>query len=852
MPVSFGMGISFVMKESVFESIMKIPELLAPAGNMEAFYAAAANGADAIYVGGSNYSARAQAGNFTDEEMAAAISYAHFHNVKVYCAVNTLISDSEMPAVLDYIRYLYETGIDAVIVQDYGLLCAVRRLLPQLDVNASTQMTAHNLDSVSFLEKQGIKRVILSRELSCEDIERISSASACETEVFVHGALCVCYSGQCLMSSMIGGRSGNRGRCAQPCRLPYTLLDEKGREVPVKSGEYLLSPKDLFGITAIDELLETGVDSLKIEGRMKRPEYVAVVTDNYRRLLDARAAENNGFDEEASLAELKQIFNRDHAAGYLLGNLGGELCSGKKPNNRGVFLGRVENCINGRLTLRLDMPIHSGDGLEIWVTKGGRSGFLAEDLRQKGKPVDSALAGELIELNFSGKAFRGDRVFKTNDSLLMQKALCSFREEKVQPLSMQLIAHLGENPVLKAWDTEDNEALFADNEYIIAEAIKRPADAEYIRGQLSRLGGSGFYLDELQLDIDENIMLPASVLNNLRRQCTEQVRAKRLAKGKRSCINKAAFERNKKELLAKASASKSKANPKLAAWVENEAQALQSAQNGADIIYYEENIFSRKAAATDYAVLKKRLKGYGAKLYPVLPQIYLDSEKPYWQKQIALWSEAGIEGVRCDSLGAVELAKECGFSGMLCGGMGLNVFNSFSACCFADAGLKSLQLSSELSVPQLANLRFNGEKEVVVHGAAQLMVSQYCLLGGAAGGRTSEKQCSRPCELNNAYMLQDKKGYSFPIRCDRFCRMHLFNARELCMLSDIEALKKAGINIFTLDLRLYDKTRAGEITSLYQRALAGGEPEILMQEIEKLKNSGFTKGHFYRGVCDGQ
>lgn len=831
---------------------MKIPELLAPAGNMEAFYAAVANGADAIYVGGSNYSARAQAGNFSDEEIAAAISYAHFHNVKVYCAVNTLISDSEMPAVLDYIKYLYEIGIDAVIVQDYGLLCAVRKLLPQLDVNASTQMTAHNLDSVSFLEKQGIKRVILSRELSCEDIKAISDNAACETEVFVHGALCVCYSGQCLMSSMIGGRSGNRGRCAQPCRLPYALLDEKGREIPVKSGEYLLSPKDLFGITAIDELLKTGVDSLKIEGRMKRPEYVAVVTDNYRRLLDAKAGANEAFDNEAALGELKQIFNRDHAAGYLLGNLGGELCSGKKPNNRGVFLGRVESCANGRLTLRLDMPLNSGDGLEIWVTKGGRTGFIAEDLRQKGKPVENAAAGELVELNFSGKAFRGDRVFKTNDSLLMQKALMSFREEKVQPLSMRLIARLGENPMLKAWDEEGNEATFSDVDYVVAAAIKRSADAEYIKGQLSRLGGSGFYLKELQLDIAENIMLPASVLNNLRRQCAEQVKAQRERKNKRATVKQSAFEKQKKELLGKAAGKKPQITTKLAAWVENEKQAVAAAQNGADIIYYEDNIFNRKASATDYAVLKKRLQAYGAKLCPVLPQIYLNSEKKYWLRQLSIWQEAGIEGLRCDSLGAIELARESGFFGKLCGGLGLNVFNSLSAERFGEAGLSSLLLSSELSIPQLAAISFNGEKEALVHGASQLMVSQYCLLGGAVGGRTGKQNCSSPCEKLNSYSLQDKKGYAFPIRCDRFCRMHLFNARELCMLSDIEPLQRAGINIFTLDLRLYDAAKAGAVTSLYHGALQGGDTEKLMSELSALGGPGYTKGHFYRGVCDGQ
>ena len=269
-------------------------ELLAPAGNFEALKAAVEAGADAVYLAGSNFGARAYAGNFSPEELTKAVRFAHLRGVAVHVTVNTIVADSELDSLAEYLSFLNEVGVDAILVQDLGVAALAKRVAPKLILHASTQMTVHSLEGVQFLENMGFSRVVLAREMTLPEIEYICANSEAEIEIFMHGALCVCYSGQCLMSSMIGARSGNRGRCAQPCRLPYELIDENGTDLlEGKAGTYLLSPKDLNTLELLPKLIAAGVDSLKIEGRMKRPEYVAVVVETYRAALDGFIINND-------------------------------------------------------------------------------------------------------------------------------------------------------------------------------------------------------------------------------------------------------------------------------------------------------------------------------------------------------------------------------------------------------------------------------------------------------------------------------------------------------------------------------------------------------------------------------
>lgn len=325
------------MKKYLEMIFVQIPEILAPAGDFQSLIAAVENGADAVYLGGKAFNARAFAGNFDDEEMAKAIEYAHLRNVKIYVTVNILIDNSELKDALSYIKTLYDLGVDGLIVQDLGLSFLISRVLPNFPLHGSTQMTIHNREGAEFLAKMGFKRVVLARETSLEDISLINQDPIIELEIFGHGALCICYSGQCLMSSLIGGRSGNRGRCAQPCRMTYTLVDEKGKNAAEEGiGEHLLSPRDLNALELLPEICRTGVSSLKFEGRMKRPEYVATVIRIYREALDRYKKNPESFSVWAEeQKELAQIFNRDFTTGYLLNNPGRDLMSYKRPNNRG-------------------------------------------------------------------------------------------------------------------------------------------------------------------------------------------------------------------------------------------------------------------------------------------------------------------------------------------------------------------------------------------------------------------------------------------------------------------------------------------------------------------------------------
>ncbi|MFA7467967.1 MAG: peptidase U32 family protein, partial [Desulfotomaculaceae bacterium] len=352
---------------------MKRPELLAPAGGRDALVAAVQNGADAVYLGGRQFNARRGADNFDIKELAEVIEYAHMRGVKVYVTVNILLADTELREAIRFLHAIYNAGADAAIVQDVGLIRLARLVVPELELHASTQMTAHNLPGVEFLRDAGLKRVVLAREMNLDSVRHIRERAGVQLETFVHGALCICYSGQCLMSSMIGGRSGNRGRCAQPCRLEYRLVDKDGKPVADAGqwGEYLLSPKDLNLSDYIPRLMAAGIDSFKIEGRMRRPEYVATVIRIYRELID-RALDGGDFavtGEET--VDLAQIFNRGFSTGYFFGNPGQNLMSYKRPNNRGVLLGRVKhyNQRVGRVEIELEAPLATGDGIEVWVTR---------------------------------------------------------------------------------------------------------------------------------------------------------------------------------------------------------------------------------------------------------------------------------------------------------------------------------------------------------------------------------------------------------------------------------------------------------------------------------------------------
>ncbi|HWI54683.1 MAG TPA: U32 family peptidase, partial [Desulfobacteria bacterium] len=515
---------------------MKIPELLAPVGSKDALKAAVQNGADAIYLGGKMFSARQYADNFDRDDLREAFEYAHVRGVKVYVTANTLLHDREFFDAVDYLKFLYEAGADAIIVQDMGVLSVAEKLFPELPLHASTQMTIHNSPGVEVLKNHNFTRIVPARELSLREIAEIKKKTGLEIEVFVHGALCVSYSGQCLMSSMIGGRSGNRGRCAQPCRMEYALVDKNGRALvsPAEVGSHLLSPMDLNMIKHIPELVEAGVDSLKIEGRMKRPEYVATVTRIYRDALDRFKSSPESYSvDEKSLKNLTQIFNRGFTTGYFFGKQGGDMMSFKRPNNRGLRLGRVTNTNRAErmVEVMLEDTLRRGDGIEFWVTEGGRRGIIANRIIRDGRPVELALAGEKVWIDAEGKIRPGDRIFKTHDVELISRAEVSYtspKEIKKIPLYFEINARLNSPFSISVTDSEKN-SFTAVSEFLGQEALKKPLTLESLHEQTDRLGNTPYSIGQMEAVIDEGVMIPASVINETRRNALEglsELRAK--------------------------------------------------------------------------------------------------------------------------------------------------------------------------------------------------------------------------------------------------------------------------------------------------------------------------------------
>ncbi len=502
----------------------KLPELLAPAGGREQLEAAVSNGADAVYMGGSLFNARIKADNFKGEDIKTAIDYAHEHGVKVYVTLNTLIKDSELAEAFEYVEYLYSMGADAIIVQDMGLIHLIRNHLPDMPMHLSTQGTIYNPQALDFVRDLGIRRVVLAREMTLEEMSKMTSGPV-EIEVFVHGALCICYSGQCQMSRLLAagksgvetGRSGNRGLCAQPCRLEYS--DDKGHKT------FALSPKDICTVASIPELCEVGVDSFKIEGRLKSAEYVAVVTRIYRKYLDLYGEGRwPGEIDPWDAHELEQIFNRGgFTEGYLYGNPGEKLLSGTSPKNRGVYMGRViavreapgadrgrklaDVRLEGRLPDGSLNKISLGDGVEMLETDNVVT-------------YVKTLTGNTVRIgDFKGEVNVGDRLFKVTDKALLEKARESGHVRTA--LKMKFTAAVGSVPILSS------DGVRISGEAPVEAAIKRPMDEGRIRQQLSKLGGTPFKVENAERDIDVvlegDVMIPVSLLNNMRRQLVEKL-----------------------------------------------------------------------------------------------------------------------------------------------------------------------------------------------------------------------------------------------------------------------------------------------------------------------------------------
>ena len=492
---------------------MKKPELLAPAGNMESLKVAIEAGADAIYLGGYMFGARSFAGNFSNDEIKEAVIYAHLYGVKIYVTVNTLIYEDEVETFMSYVDFLYRASVDAVIIQDLGMLDLVRQTFPLLEVHASTQMHLHNLEGVKLVEELGIKRAVLARETDIDLVKEIKKSTNIEIEIFVHGALCISYSGQCLMSSLIGGRSGNRGSCAGSCRQKYDLI-ANGKKVNKDS--YLLSTKDLNTLDYLGDLIDIGVESFKIEGRMKRPEYVYTVVKLYRKAIDQYCQSKKIEIKEAEILELKKIFNREFTKGFLFHEEEKNFMNPKRPNHIGIPIGKVIECKKGFVTINLYSRLQNGDGIRILGEED--SGTIVTKIITQKRQVKEVEKG-IAKIPYKETVKVGSTVLKTTDKKQLDEINFSLsKKARKVSISLELELKCHQKPLLKLFDGKNEVVVIGEKN--VEQALTTPISKERIQEQILKFGDSIYQVNDTTLKVDDTIFMSIKELNELRRKAT--------------------------------------------------------------------------------------------------------------------------------------------------------------------------------------------------------------------------------------------------------------------------------------------------------------------------------------------
>ena len=802
---------------------MRDVELLAPVGSFEALKAAVQNGANAVYLGGKDFGARASANNFDRDELKEAVKYAHIRGVQVFVTTNTLRKENEIEDFLEYAKFLYDIDVDAIILQDIGMARLIKRELPDFELHASTQMVAHSLEDVKYLESVGFDRVVLAREVTVEEIKYICDNCKADIEVFVHGALCVCYSGQCLMSSMIGNRSGNRGRCAQPCRQRYELIDVYTGEVVNSNGDYLLSPRDLNAIEEIDKVIDAGVHSLKIEGRMKRPEYVATVIDGYRKTIDEYLATNKLNVSDETINDLYTIFNRKFTKGLLLGDVGKDMMNSQLPNNQGLYVGTVVdyNKKAKRLKIKLANTLKKGDGINLG---GGTIGRIIKN----GNIETIGYKGETIELDFVGEARKGQIVFKTSDSELMDRVQATFTQDKEfvkNIIDAKITIKLGQKPILTLKDRHSNEATI-EGDKIVEEAMKVALSKEKVETQLRKLGNTPYELDLLEIELDDNVSLPISLLNQMRRDCIEILDKERVSIKNRKYKNKTVkykpvlYNRNKQQ--------------EISVKVKNLEQLESALECGVDRIYYEDTNTIDKAMSLAMKYNKKVI--YSA------PRIIRNKE----YNHLAKANNAGVESVQVGNYGSIDYFKDK----KLNIDYYLNAFNSETINYYKEIGADTLCISQELNINEIKEtIKYTDINiESVVYGYTPLMITEYCPMGVIVRDCKKDKRVAKCKE--SIYALRNSKGDEFRVSQDIFCRSTIYNSNVTCMLDNLYELHEIGINVLRLDFTLEDKETVKEVIEAYQEVLSN-DYKLATKATKlynKLDEKGTTAGHYYKGV----
>ena len=716
---------------------MKKPELLSPAGTFECLVAAVQGGADAVYLAGKHYGARNYAGNFTDEELIKGIKYAHKYGVKIYVTINTLIYDSEVKSFIDYVRFLAQNNVDGVIVQDLGMMSLICQKFPNLEVHASTQMHIHNYEGLKLLKKLGVTRAVIARETPIADIKKLVKYGV-DIEAFIHGALCVCYSGQCLMSSMIGGRSGNRGTCAQCCRQPYSLMHN---DKVIAKDKYLLSTKDLNTLDNIGELIEAGVASLKIEGRMKRAEYVYYVTALYRKAIDSYIENKKVIITDEEIKNLKKLFNRGFTKGFIFNEKNNNFTNEERPNHMGVEIGKVISYKDGKATIKLTDELAIKDGIRILGNND--VGTTITNIYKDNQKIKLAVKGDIVSIPID-YVEKDSVVLKTTDNNQLEVIESLIRSSNRKIKIKGNLVYKKNKLFLSLSDGVNTISCSTDE---VEKSINQPTTQDRIYTQLMKLGDTIYDCERLDIDMPNDLFIPISSVNELRRQAVNALDEKRM------------YEIPFVEHDYKLTVPTFKKEEKFAVYIPSIDHYSLVKENDVDEIYMDLDTYNK--------INDKR---------KILKLDRVITKFPNYKKTLLV-----------GDIGSVNKYKNCytDFS--------LNVTNAYTVGLLHHLGVKRLTLSYEMNDYQIKKLIDNYHSiynkkpnlELIVEAYPEVMVSKYNLL---TKYNLKNGENYLVDKYKNKYRLVSKNGL-----------MYIYNFEQI-KLTNYDKYYEMGINSLRINL----------------------------------------------------
>ncbi len=786
-------------------------EILSPAGSYESLKAAIAAGADAVYIGGTRFGARAYADNLQEDELLEAIDYVHLHGSKIYLTINTLLKEKELDELYDYLRPYYEQGLDAVIVQDIGVLQFVKTHFPDLPIHASTQMTITNLLGAKFLEELGVERVVTARELNLSEIKEIHDNTSLEIESFVHGALCYSYSGQCLYSSLIGGRSGNRGQCAQPCRLPYKVSGDK-------NSQYIMSLKDMCTLEYIPELIEAGIYSMKIEGRMKKPEYVALVTAMYRKYVDLyfKNGKQNFRVDPKDREMLMDLYNRGGShGGYYHTKNDREMLSLTRPNHAGVPALQVDKCNGKSITAKAMVDIHKGDVIEL------------PDEKETYTFAEHVSSGAFVTFITHGKqdVKKGKILSRTRN----EKLISDIRENII---SQKIKERINGKLILSSTKPAKLTVCFGDMIVecigeIAEEAINQPMDTARIEKQLRKTGNTPFEFEDLEVELQGNLFVPMQSINELRRNALEMLQEKIVEGYRRYASDKQTVDRPK-DFKTDNRREETQINVSVETKEQLETALLSSIVNR---IYVDCNAFDSVWENPSLDTIANHAHQKNKEIYFAMPHIFRAETVRKYTHHYEHIFQSSWDGVLIRNYESFEFLKMHGFQGKIVTDYNLYQFNQMAKEFWQDRGVESMTAPLELNCKELKDVGIESS-ELVVYGYLPMMVSAQCIK------KTTEGCKSRKGSLQ--FRDRYKKNFTVKNQCD-YCYNVIYNTAPLVLTDQRQEIEQLNPKAIRLSFTIEDKKTTEDVLDLYSDVFVSRMPSR-EPDIE------FTRGHFKRGI----